>query len=73
MGLNTSIQQFIEILNKLYHYFFYFKENPKKLDQDEIIEILDQAKTTEWHEAMVNAKIEILKCLMKNQFLISSD
>jgi hypothetical protein len=37
------------------------KENPKQLDQDEIIEILDQAKARylEWHEAMVNASIDI--------------
>jgi hypothetical protein len=38
-------------------------EKPKHLDQDEIIEILDQAKTMdpEWHEAMVNANIEIFE------------
>jgi hypothetical protein len=32
-------------------------------DQDEIIEILDQAKARdpEWHEAMVNANIEIFE------------
>jgi hypothetical protein len=32
---------------------------PKQLDQDEIIEILGQAKTPEWHAAMVTAKINI--------------
>jgi hypothetical protein len=39
-----------------------------QLDQDEIIEILDQAKSLdpEWHESMVNANIDILKRLMKN-------
>jgi hypothetical protein len=38
-------------------------ENPKQLDQDEIIEILDQAKAwdPEWHEAMVNANIDIFE------------
>jgi hypothetical protein len=41
MGLNTSVQQFVERLNDLNRYLFYFPEqNPKQLDQDEIIEIL---------------------------------
>jgi hypothetical protein len=35
--------------------------NPKQLDQDEIIEILDQAKALEWYEAMVNANIDIFE------------
>jgi hypothetical protein len=51
-------------LNDIYRYLLYFpEENPKKLDQDEIIEILDQAKAmdTEWHEAMVNANIDIFE------------
>jgi hypothetical protein len=42
----------------------YFPEEiPKKLDQDEIIEILDQAKAMdpEWHEAMVDANIDIFE------------
>jgi hypothetical protein len=40
----------------------YFPEEiSKHLDQDEIIEILDQAKATEWHEAMVNANIDIFE------------
>jgi hypothetical protein len=46
------------------HYLLYFpEENPKQLDQDEIIEILDQAKTgyPEWHEAMVNENIDIFE------------
>jgi hypothetical protein len=48
MGLNTSVQRFVERLNKLNHYLLYFpEENPKQLDQDEIIEILYQAKTPE--------------------------
>jgi hypothetical protein len=45
MGLNTSLQQFVEMLNDLNCYLLYFpEEDPKQLDQDEIIEILDQAK-----------------------------
>jgi hypothetical protein len=44
-GLNISVQQFVERLNDLNRYLLYFpEENPKQLDQDEIIEILDQAK-----------------------------
>jgi hypothetical protein len=42
------------MLYKLNRYLLYFpEENPNQLDQDEIIEILDQAKTRdpEWHEA----------------------
>jgi hypothetical protein len=64
MGLNTSVQQFVERLNDLNRYLLYFpEENPKQLDQGEIIEILDQAKAwdPEWHEAMVNANIDIFK------------
>jgi hypothetical protein len=42
---------------------YFQNEYPKQLDQDEIIEILDQAKARdpEWHEAMVDANIDILK------------
>jgi hypothetical protein len=59
MGLNTSVQQFVVRVNDLNRYLFYFpEENPKQLDQDEIIEILDQHKAPEWHEAMVNANID---------------
>jgi hypothetical protein len=64
MGLNTSVQQFLERLNDLNCYLLYFpEENPKQLDQDEIFEILDQAKAwdPEWHEAMVNANIDIFE------------
>jgi hypothetical protein len=60
MGLNTSMQQFVESLNVLNRYLLYFpEENPKQLDQDEIIEILDQVKAPEWNEAMVNPNIDI--------------
>jgi hypothetical protein len=44
MGLNTSVQQFVERLNDLNRYLLYFpEENPKHLDQDKIIEIVDQS------------------------------
>jgi hypothetical protein len=64
MGLNTSVQQFVENqrMNDLNRYLLYFpEENPKQLDQDEIIKILDQSKARvpEWHEAIVNANIDI--------------
>jgi hypothetical protein len=75
MSLNTSVQQFVERLHDLNCYLMYFpEENPKQFDQDEIIEILDQAKARdpEWHETMVNANITFLICLMKNLCLISS-
>jgi hypothetical protein len=66
MGLNISVQQFVERLNDLNRYLFHFlEENSKQLDQGEIIEILDQAKARdpEWqgHEAMLNAIIDILE------------
>jgi hypothetical protein len=45
MGLNTSVQQFLERLNDLNRYLLYFsEENSKQLDQDEIFQILDQSK-----------------------------
>ena len=62
MGPSTSVQQFVERLNDLNRYLLYFpEESPKQLDQDEIIEILDQAKAPEWHEAMVAANIDIFE------------
>jgi hypothetical protein len=51
---------------------YFPEENPKQLDQDDMIEILDQAKAPEWHEEMVSTNIDILKCLMKNLCFISS-
>jgi hypothetical protein len=60
LGQNVSVQMFVERLNKLNRYLLYFpEENPKQMDQDEIIEILDQAKAPEWHAAMVAANINI--------------
>jgi hypothetical protein len=49
MAINISIQKFVESLNELNCYLLYFpeEENPKKLDQDEIIEVLDQSKASE--------------------------
>jgi hypothetical protein len=41
--------------------FYFPEENPKQLDQDEIIEILDQSKAPEWHGVMVNANIDIFE------------
>jgi hypothetical protein len=64
MGLNMTLQQFVERLNDLNRYLLYFpKGKPKQLDQDEIIEILDQAKALDydWHKAMVNANIDIFE------------
>jgi hypothetical protein len=37
------------------------EEHTKQFDEDEIISILDQAKATLWHEAMVNAKLDIFE------------
>ena len=60
LGQNVSVQMFVERLNELNRYLLYFpEENPKQLDQDEIIEILDQAKAPEWHAAMVAANIVV--------------
>jgi hypothetical protein len=52
---------------------YFPEENFKKFYQDEIIEILDQAKAKnpEWHEAMVNESFRFLKCVIRNQYLIS--
>jgi hypothetical protein len=64
MGINTSVQQFVERLNDLNRYLLYSpEEKPKQLDQDEIIEILDQAKAwdPEWHESTVNTNIDIFE------------
>jgi hypothetical protein len=62
MGLNTSVQQFVERLNDLNRYLLYFpEENTKQLDEYEIIEILDYTKDSIWHEAMDNANIDIFE------------
>jgi hypothetical protein len=59
MGLNTSVHQFVEWLNDLNRYLLYFPE--ENLKQLNLIEILHQAKAPEWHEAMVNANIDIFE------------
>ena len=46
MGPNITVQQFVERLNELNRYLLFFPEKcPTPLTQDEIIEILDQAKS----------------------------
>jgi hypothetical protein len=47
---------------------YFLEENPRHLDQDEIIEILDQAKAPEWHEAMVNVNIDTFEMSFKESF-----
>jgi hypothetical protein len=64
MSLNTPVKQFVETFNDLNRQLLYFpEENPKQVDQDKIIEILDQAKAMEpeWDEASVNANIDIFE------------
>ena len=62
MGPTTTVQQFVERLNELNCYLLFFPEEyPTPLTQDEIIEILDQAKPPNWHEAMISANIDIFK------------
>jgi hypothetical protein len=75
MGLTTSVHQFVERMHDLNRYLLYFpEENPKQLDQDEIIEILYQSKALdpEWHEAMVNVNIDIFEMSYVESVLISS-
>jgi hypothetical protein len=62
MDLDSSVQQFVEILNGLNSYLLYFSvEFHKQFEQHQIIEILDQAKAPEWHESMVNANLDIFE------------
>jgi hypothetical protein len=59
MGLNTSVQQFVQGLNinDFNRCLFYFpEEKPKQLDH---------AKAPEWHGAMVNANIDIFEVTYK--------
>ena len=73
MGPSTSVQQFVERLNDLNCYLLYFPEEPpKQLDQDEIIEILDQAKAPEWHEAMVALNIDIFEMSYEESVLLQA-
>ena len=60
LGQNVRVQNFVERLNELNRYLLFFsEENPKQLDQDKIIEILDQAKSPDWLPAMVAANFDI--------------
>jgi hypothetical protein len=63
LGQNENVQMFVERLNELNRYLLYFpEENPKQLDQDEIIEIIeiiDQAKAPDWHTVIMAANIDI--------------
>jgi hypothetical protein len=64
MGLDTSVQKFLERLNDLNCNMLYSpEEKPKQLDQVEMIEILDQSKDPDlyWHETMVDADIDIFE------------
>jgi hypothetical protein len=64
MGLNTSVQKFVERLNDFNRDLLYFpQEKPRHSNQDEIIATLDQAKARdpEWHESMVNANIDFFE------------
>jgi hypothetical protein len=46
MGSNTSAQQFVERLNVMNTYLLHFLEEfPRQLDQNEIMKILDPAKS----------------------------
>jgi hypothetical protein len=59
MGSNPSEQHFVERLNSLNQYFLFAPEEfIKQLDQDEIIEILDQAMAPVWQSAMIAANID---------------
>jgi hypothetical protein len=60
MGPTMSVQQFVESLNELNRNLLYFTEEcPTPLVRDEIIQILDQAQSSEWHEAILAANIDI--------------
>jgi hypothetical protein len=62
MGHNMSVQQFKERKNQLNCYLLYSPEAyPTLLVQDEIVKILDQAKSSEWHEAMLATNIDIFE------------
>jgi hypothetical protein len=52
--------------------FVFPEETPKQLDQDEIIEILDQAQVRNGMKQWLMPTLTFLKCLMTNLFLIPS-
>ena len=60
LGPSITVQQFMERPNGLNGYFLCFPEEyPMQLNKGEITEILNQAKSPEWHEAMVSANIDL--------------
>jgi hypothetical protein len=74
MGLNTSIQQFVERqrLNDLNCYLLYFpEENPSNLDQDEkSLKFKIKPRLLNGMKRWLVRTLTFLKCLMKNLFLI---
>jgi hypothetical protein len=50
MGLDTSIQEYVESLNDLSYYRLH-----------EIIEIFEQAKAPDWYEAMLHTNLDIFE------------
>jgi hypothetical protein len=74
LGQNMSLQTFAEGLHELNKYLIYFpEEKPRQLDQDEIIEILDQAKAPEWHASMVADNIDTFSMTYVNMWHTSSN
>jgi hypothetical protein len=62
MWPNITDQQFVECLNEMSRYLLHSTEEiPTQLDQDEIMEILDQAKFSEWHAAFFFACVSIVE------------
>ena len=56
-----NVQQYVEMLNDLNCYLLFSDEFPEQLDQNQVIKILDQTKSPEWHEAMMDANIDTFK------------
>jgi hypothetical protein len=55
LGINTSVQQFLEMLNDFNYYLKYFPEDiPNQLDQVKAVD-------PECHEVMVNSNIDIFE------------
>jgi hypothetical protein len=72
MGPNTMVHQFVERLSKLNRCLLLLPEKcPTPLNQDEIIEILDQGKPPNWHEAMISVNIDIFERKRKSESLLS--
>jgi hypothetical protein len=62
MWPNVSVQQFLESLNEINIYLLLFLEEfSMQLNKDEMIEIIYQAKSLEWHAAMILENIDILE------------